>query len=262
MKGESVPSDMSDPDADPADRGDGDALDASVDAPRGDVTREWELFVREETVLSMTFAAQPDEIAGSVSVSESNSPAVEDLSQSRTVHRAVDISVPESATETPATLQMVVESLPVADRENLEVMRYNESGETWEPLNTTVVSNRTWSTDRGASVLLLEADTPGFSTFAVTETGSGSAGDSTSADSGDVNETDPEDNERADISPHPDATTVWINDRRPYEPGTTVLIQEETVRAITFAADKESIRGIVAVNVGSPTEQLVERFEL
>ncbi|WP_049930772.1 Htur_1727 family rSAM-partnered candidate RiPP [Halosimplex carlsbadense] len=41
---------MSDPDTDPADRDPGDPpLDAAVDAPRGDVTREWELFVRETT---------------------------------------------------------------------------------------------------------------------------------------------------------------------------------------------------------------------
>lgn len=209
------------------------------------------VFVREETVLSMTFAAQPDEIVGSVSISESDSAAVEELSRNRTVHRAVDITVPESATDTPATLQMVVRSLPVANQSNLEVMRYNESAATWQPLNTTTVSNRTWSTDRGASVLLLEAETPGFSMFAVTETGTDgeSAGDTeTDVEPGGVNETDREDNEQADISPHPDATTVWINDRRPYEPGTTVLIREETVRAITFAADDETVDGIVAVN--------------
>ena len=207
------------------------------------------VFVREETVLSMTFAAQADEIDGSVSVSESDSPAVVDLSQNRAVHRAVDVTVPESATDTAATLQLVVRSLPVDNRENLEVMRYNESAAAWQPLNTTVVSNRTWSTDRGASVLLLEAETPGFSTFAVTETGtaSGATGDPGTGDS-EVNETDPEDNEQADISPHPDATTVWINDRRPYTYGTTVLISQETVREITFAADDETIRGIVAVN--------------
>jgi len=208
------------------------------------------VFVREETVLSMTFAAEQSAIAGDVSVSESNSSAVDDLSRNRTVHRAVDITVPETATETPTTLQLVVRSLPVQNRSNLEVMRYNSSGETWQPLNTTVVSNRTWSTDRGASVLLLEAETPGFSTFAVTETGTDgeSTTDATTGTDGEVNETDSEDNDQEDFSPHPDATTVWINDRRPYDPGTTVLIREETVRSITFAADEEDIRGIVAVN--------------
>ena len=208
------------------------------------------VFVREETVLSMTFTAEADGVAGSVSVSESDSPAVDDLSESRIVHRAVDVTVPESAADTPATLQLVVRSLPVEDRENLDVMRYNESAAAWQPLETRVVSNRTWSTDRGASVLLLTAETPGFSTFAVTETGTDgeSASGSDSVDSGDINETDREDNVRAGISPHPDATTVWINDRRPYKYGTSVLIYEETVREITFAADDETIRGIVAVN--------------
>ncbi|WP_209452139.1 Htur_1727 family rSAM-partnered candidate RiPP [Halosimplex halophilum] len=58
MNGESVPSDMSDPDPDagPDDRAPGDALDATVDAPRGDVTREWELFVREESDEPLTHA--------------------------------------------------------------------------------------------------------------------------------------------------------------------------------------------------------------
>ncbi|QLH78037.1 rSAM-partnered protein [Halosimplex rubrum] len=58
MKGEAVSSDMSDPD----DRESGDPepgeapLDATVDAPRGDVTREWELFVREATGDPLTHA--------------------------------------------------------------------------------------------------------------------------------------------------------------------------------------------------------------
>ncbi|WP_436932167.1 Htur_1727 family rSAM-partnered candidate RiPP [Halosimplex halobium] len=57
MKGESVPSDMSDPDPDSDDPVPGDgALDATVDAPRGDVTREWELFVREESGEPLTHA--------------------------------------------------------------------------------------------------------------------------------------------------------------------------------------------------------------
>ncbi|WP_436911576.1 Htur_1727 family rSAM-partnered candidate RiPP [Halosimplex marinum] len=49
---------MSDPDVDPdPDREGGDgALDATVDAPRGDVTREWELFVREESGDPLTHA--------------------------------------------------------------------------------------------------------------------------------------------------------------------------------------------------------------
>jgi rSAM-partnered protein len=57
MKGQSVPSDMSDPDPDSDDPAPGDgALDATVDAPRGDVTREWELFVREESGDPLTHA--------------------------------------------------------------------------------------------------------------------------------------------------------------------------------------------------------------
>ncbi|WP_459192135.1 Htur_1727 family rSAM-partnered candidate RiPP [Halosimplex sp. J119] len=51
---------MSDPDPNSAHGTDASALDATVDAPRGDVTREWELFVREST-------GEPLEHAGSVS---------------------------------------------------------------------------------------------------------------------------------------------------------------------------------------------------
>ncbi|WP_415381297.1 Htur_1727 family rSAM-partnered candidate RiPP [Halosimplex sp. TS25] len=49
---------MSDPDADPTSAPDSgaSALDASVDAPRGDVTREWELFVCEEPGESLRHA--------------------------------------------------------------------------------------------------------------------------------------------------------------------------------------------------------------
>ncbi|WP_436927072.1 Htur_1727 family rSAM-partnered candidate RiPP [Halosimplex amylolyticum] len=62
MNGESVSPDMSDPDADPTPAPDtgASALDGSVDGPRGDVTREWELFVREST-------GDPLRHAGSVS---------------------------------------------------------------------------------------------------------------------------------------------------------------------------------------------------
>jgi len=48
---------MSDPDADRTDRERGEAaLGTAVDAPRGDVSREWELFVREATGDPLTHA--------------------------------------------------------------------------------------------------------------------------------------------------------------------------------------------------------------
>lgn len=208
------------------------------------------VYVREQTVLSMRFAADQAEIAGNVSISERSSPAVDRLAANRTVHRAVDITVPENATRTTTTMQMVVRALPVINRSNLEVMRYNEETRSWEPLQTAVVSDRKWSEEHGASVLLLETETPGFSTFAVTEPADSTPGaDPTlETDSEEVNETENETNDEADITPHPDATTIWINDRRPYEAGTTVLVNEETVRAITFADTEEAISGIVAVN--------------
>jgi len=57
MNDEAVRSDMSDPDADSTDRERDDAaLEAAVDAPRGDVSREWELFVRESTDDPLTHA--------------------------------------------------------------------------------------------------------------------------------------------------------------------------------------------------------------
>jgi rSAM-partnered protein len=57
LNDESVPSDMSDPETDSAGRAPSDAsLDGTIDAPRGDVTREWELFVRETTGDPLTHA--------------------------------------------------------------------------------------------------------------------------------------------------------------------------------------------------------------
>jgi|GEM_PF-1284484 len=57
MKDEPVSTDMSDPDADPDSPEPGEpALDSAVGAPRGDVTREWELFVREESGDPLTHA--------------------------------------------------------------------------------------------------------------------------------------------------------------------------------------------------------------
>ena len=215
------------------------------------------VFVRQKTVLSVTFAEDESEIAGNISVTVSSSEAVSKLAANRSVYEAADISVPESATETSATLHLVVGALPIQNRENLEVMRYDEEMGEWQPIPTSVISDRTWSTDRGESVLLVEAETAGFSQFAVTEPPNSSADSSESGlnasvfegvNESNVTEADAETINRFELDPHPDAITVPINDRRPYQPGTTVEIREETVRAITFADELEDFSGLVAVN--------------
>ncbi len=205
--------------------------------------------VQEETLLSLSFQADESDIAGNMSVHESHAGAVDALADNRTVHDTIDITVPANASEVPATLRLVINANPVETRENLEVLRHTDGD--WEPLETTVVSNRTWSSDRGASVLLVEADTPGFSTFAVTESNESTTefeSDAEAVNESDaeaVNETElEEDNETAFI-PDPGANVYRINDRQPFEAGTYVPINQETVRAITFHSETE---GYVAVN--------------
>ena len=206
--------------------------------------------IQEETLMSMTLRADQSDIEGNVSVRESHSPAVDSLSENRTVHNAIDIMVPDNATTVPATLQLVVLAQPIETRESLEVLRHND-GE-WESLETTILSNRTWSSDRGASVLLVEAETPGFSTFAVTEPESSSA-DSAEADETDengepLNESETDAATDSAFIPEPEADVYRITDRRPFEFGTFVHIHEETVREITFQAPNDEIEGFVAIN--------------
>jgi PGF-CTERM protein/PGF-pre-PGF domain-containing protein len=129
--------------------------------------------VGEETVTRMTFNADEGDIPGEITVEESQSTAVDPLREEVTVHRAVNITVPPFARETSTTMELAVRAADVDNPENLAVTRYNDETETWEPLETAVVSERIWSADRRASVFLLEAETPGFSTFAVIESESG-----------------------------------------------------------------------------------------
>jgi len=200
--------------------------------------------VHEETLTSMTFQADESEVAGNVSVRANRSIPADTLGENRTLHNAIDVTVPDSATDVPATLRLVVAAYPVEHRENLEVMRHT-NGE-WEPLDTEVISNRTWSSDRGASVLLLEAETPGFSTFAVTET----TETTTDSDAEQVDEQEAEAETGTAFAPPPEAEIYRISDRRPFDSGTHVHIHEETVREITFQDDVE---GFVAINETNAT---------
>lgn len=74
----------------------------------------------------------------------------------------VEISVPESATDTPATIRTRISADRVAaaeaDPSDLRLSRYAD-GE-WQALETTVV-------EESGEAVVLEAETPGFSTFAV-----------------------------------------------------------------------------------------------
>jgi len=75
------------------------------------------------------------------------------------------ITVPESERNRSATVQMRVNASRLnefnASAEELVITRYNDTSEEWEELNTSVVSSDDES-------VLLEAETPGFSLFAVT----------------------------------------------------------------------------------------------
>lgn len=205
------------------------------------------LVIQEATLMSMTLQADESEVAGNVSVRESQSTALGSLAESRTVHSAIDVTVPEAATDVPATLRLVTLAYPIENRENLEVLRYTDGD--WEPLETTVASDRIWSSDRGASVLLVEAETPGFSTFAVTETESESTDTVETHEDGEpLTETETDAVDDSVFAPHPEADVYRISDRRPFEFGTHVHIHEKTVREITFQAPRKQIAGYVAIN--------------
>lgn len=101
-------------------------------------------------------------VSGNVTVSDlSNDPEETGPSPGTSV-AAVEISVPDEATDTPATVRVNVDRERVdaanADAEDLRVHRYTD-GE-WQPLESEVVEE----TDDG---VVLEADTPGFSYFSV-----------------------------------------------------------------------------------------------
>jgi len=200
------------------------------------------VIVQEETLQSVTFRADESDIEGNLSVRQNDSTTADDVGENRTVHNSIDLTVPASATDVPATLRLVVEAHPVEHRENLEVMRHT-NGE-WEPLETEILSNRTWSSDRGASVMLLEAETSGFSTFAVTETNE----TETDSEAEEVDQEAVEADNETTFAPPAEADIYRITDRRPFEFGKHVHIHEETVREITFQNDSDAIDGFVAIN--------------
>ena len=96
---------------------------------------------------------------------------------------ALEVTVPEDAADTSATLLTEVSKERVenigADPENLRVMRYTDE---WETLNTSVIEE----TD---TTVRLEAETPGFSYFAVSAVPQPEAAFDVSAESLGVNET-------------------------------------------------------------------------
>jgi PGF-pre-PGF domain-containing protein/PGF-CTERM protein len=74
-----------------------------------------------------------------------------------------EITVPEHARDTPSTIRVVVSADRLSElNTTAETLRVNRfSNETWEPLETTVVNET-------AQGVVLDAETPGFSMFAVT----------------------------------------------------------------------------------------------
>jgi PGF-CTERM protein len=77
----------------------------------------------------------------------------------------VSVDVPATVADDPGRVRVRVDAPPprVAP-ESLRISRYDDEAGAWEPLETTVARE-----DGG---LVLSADTPGFSTFAVTATDS------------------------------------------------------------------------------------------
>ncbi|MGB9956387.1 PGF-pre-PGF domain-containing protein [Haloferax prahovense] len=101
----------------------------------------------------------------------------------------VQIDVPSSLKDSPSTVTMTVRQSRLDDlgitAQDLQVERYNDETGEWEVLDTRVVS-------QGDGQVVLEADTPGFSYFAVTSkqavttTTTADDGETTTADDGET----------------------------------------------------------------------------
>ncbi|MFB6101433.1 MAG: PGF-pre-PGF domain-containing protein [Haloplanus sp.] len=76
----------------------------------------------------------------------------------------VSLQMPDGWRSSPATVRMTVDASAVdADPERLRIARYDDEAGSWSTLETTVER-------RSGDTVVLTAETPGFSTFAVTET--------------------------------------------------------------------------------------------
>jgi PGF-CTERM protein len=113
-----------------------------------------------------------------------------------------EITVPERARETPSTIRVVISTDRLSEHnttaENLRVNRFSNG--TWSPLETTVVNET-------AQDVVLDAETPGFSMFAITTDPDQPSADDGSESSVDDGQSDDEgDTDGSDSTTDDDAT--------------------------------------------------------
>ncbi|MDB9249357.1 PGF-pre-PGF domain-containing protein [Halorubrum ezzemoulense] len=123
------------------------------------------------------------DVEGTVNVTTRESEPADVEPPSGTAVQVSEITVPEDARNSPATIRMTVDTARLeehdATAEELRVERFSDG--TWESLETTVV-------DAGNDRVVLEAETPGFSMFAVTAEEDAGDDGSTSTDGDDDSE--------------------------------------------------------------------------
>ncbi|WP_172977342.1 PGF-pre-PGF domain-containing protein [Halosegnis longus] len=116
----------------------------------------------ETSVTAITFDNEEVEGSGTVTVSERAAPPEEFSQPPGASVRVSDITVPDSVTDQSATLQFTLPNVALDGAgSELTVVRYDEADDAWEELETTV--NPT------GDQIVVEATTPGFSTFAVVD---------------------------------------------------------------------------------------------
>lgn len=121
--------------------------------------------VQFETGSVRELSFENDAVAGdgTVEVQEGDTVPADVSPPSGTVRTAIEITVPDDLRNEPATIRIGVD----ADRietspERVVIERYDAESDTWTELDTNPV-------ETGGDVVELEAETPGFSLFAVTE---------------------------------------------------------------------------------------------
>lgn len=127
-----------------------------------DADRSLATFTDEAGVASVTIAGTVD---GEITATDlADMPDATD-SLDATVATATQLTVPDDATTRAATLQFRVSQERIAELDatpdELTIIRHDAAADTWEPLDTAVVS------DSDADPVVVQAQTPGFSTFAV-----------------------------------------------------------------------------------------------
>ena len=174
----------------PADDGEGETDEDSGDTPT-DVVQQAQATTETDAESGGSRATFDDgspveeisfegDVEGTVNVTTLESEPADVEPAARTTVQLSEITVPEDARDSAATIRMTVDTARLEEHDatagELRVERFSDGA--WESLETTVVED-------GSDRVVLEARTPGFSVFAVTAQADASDDDSTSTDDDD-----------------------------------------------------------------------------